>query len=255
MKAKNKVLLTTLCAAALVAGTVLGTMAYLTDKDEVENTFTVGSVNLGEGLEKGLDEAKVNEYGERVDTSGEVYEGSNTQTLADRVQKNTYKLVPGHKYIKDPTVHVKNDSEKSYIFITVDNGLVQTIDGKPVNIEASSSNSYTTVAGQIAGHEWSVLQDSNDNYISFEGKVVYYKEWTKPLTPEGQPNVDENNKPVTTGTTDLIVFDEFKVNGEVDKAIIAKFENKNIVIKAYAVQMDGFDSAAEAWTTTFGKRQ
>ncbi|MBQ2690781.1 MAG: hypothetical protein IJF53_01345 [Clostridia bacterium] len=87
MKNTKKALLMTLCAVMLVAASVMGTMAYLTSTTGVvTNTFTVGKVGIT------LDEAKVTEYG--------VKDGDT------RVMANTYKLVPGHTYVKDPTVHV-----------------------------------------------------------------------------------------------------------------------------------------------------
>jgi len=58
MKTKSKALLLALCAVLLVAASVLGTMAYLTSRAEVTNTFTVGSVSIT------LDEAPVDENGE-----------------------------------------------------------------------------------------------------------------------------------------------------------------------------------------------
>ena len=100
MKTKSKALLLTLCAALLVAASVLGTMAYLTDTDTVTNTFTVGKVDIK------LDEAKVN-------TDGTPIEG------AARVTGNEYHLLPGHTYTKDPTVTVLAGSESSYIKMTV----------------------------------------------------------------------------------------------------------------------------------------
>ena len=87
MKTRSKALLLTLCAVLLVTASVLGTMAYLTSTDEVQNTFTVGQVKIT------LDEAKVT-------TDGEPVEG------AARVTENSYKLMPGHTYTKDPTIHV-----------------------------------------------------------------------------------------------------------------------------------------------------
>ena len=68
-KTKTKALLMSLCAVLLVAASVLGTMAYLTDSKDVKNTFTVGNVAIK------LDEAKVN-------TDGTPVEG------ADRVKGN-----------------------------------------------------------------------------------------------------------------------------------------------------------------------
>ncbi|MBQ3062404.1 MAG: hypothetical protein IJD03_01960, partial [Clostridia bacterium] len=98
MKNTKKALLMTLCAVMLVAASVMGTMAYLTSTTGVvTNTFTVGKVGIT------LDEAKVTEYG--------VKDGDT------RVMANTYKLVPGHTYVKDPTVHVAADSEESYLFV------------------------------------------------------------------------------------------------------------------------------------------
>lgn len=91
MKSKKKVFVTVLCAAALVVASVLGTMAFLTSTDQVTNTFTVGKVAIT------LDESSVND-------AGVVQEGN-------RVKENTYKLIPGHEYTKDPIVHVDADSE------------------------------------------------------------------------------------------------------------------------------------------------
>ena len=100
MKTKSKALLLTLCAVLLVAASVMGTMAYLTSTDKVENTFTVGNVKIT------LDEAKVNTDGTPV-------------TPAERVKANEYKLLPGHTYNKDPMVTVLSGSEASYIKMTV----------------------------------------------------------------------------------------------------------------------------------------
>ena len=72
MKTRCKALLLSLCAVLLVTVSVLGTMAYLTDKDQVVNSFTVGSVAIT------LDELDV------------------TKTDGSRTDANTYHLLPGH---------------------------------------------------------------------------------------------------------------------------------------------------------------
>lgn len=160
MKSKKKVFMTVLCAAALVVASVLGTMAFLTSKDKVNNTFTVGNVAIT------LDEAKVTDAGNPV-------EG------ADRVKANIYKLIPGHEYTKDPTVHVTASSEDSWVFIKVEDGLAAIEDD-------------TTVADQITGNGWTAL----DGVAG-----VYYKEYTS-----------------STAATDLVVFETFKVKGDADVA-------------------------------------
>ena len=95
MKTKSKALLLTLCAVLLVAASVLGTMAYLTSTDTVTNTFTIGKVEIT------LDETDV------------------TNPNGPRVKANSYKLMPGTTYTKDPTVTVKAGSEESYVRMKV----------------------------------------------------------------------------------------------------------------------------------------
>lgn len=186
MKSKKKVFMTVLCAAALVVASVLGTMAFLTSKDQVNNTFTVGNVAIT------LDEAK-------VDTAGTPVEG------AARVKANTYKLIPGHEYTKDPTVHVTANSEDSWVFVKVKDDITA--------IEAD-----TTVADQIKANGWTALD-------GFTG--VYYKEYA-----------------TATTQTDLVVFENFKVKGDAD---VSQYANAKIDVTAYAIQKDGFDTAAKAW--------
>ena len=185
MKSKKKVFVTVLCAAALVVASVLGTMAYLTSQDAVENTFTVGKVAIT------LDEAKVTDAGDPV-------EG------ADRVKTNTYKLIPGHEYTKDPTVHVTAGSEDSWLFVKV----VDEIAG----IEAD-----TTVAAQMAANGWTAVA--------------------------GATNVYAYKTTVTAGQ-DIKVFQNFTIKGD---AAVADYAGKTINIEAYAIQADGFGTAAEAW--------
>ena len=196
MKKKTKALMLVLCAVLLVTASVLGTMAYLTSTDKVVNTFTVGKVAIT------LDEAKVNADGTAV-------------TPAERVKENAYHLLPGHGYTKDPTVHVQANSEDSFIFVKVENGIA--------NYEAG-----TTIAAQIAANGWTAL-DGVEN--------VYYKTYTK-----------------SAEITNLPVFGHFTI---ADNANAADGWNNfsaetNVTVTAYAVQQDGFASAAAAWGETFG---
>ena len=163
MKSKKKVFLTVLCAAALVVASVLGTMAFLTSKDKVNNTFTVGKVVIT------LDEAEVDQYG--------VVQTKEDGSAKDRVKTNEYKLIPGHEYTKDPTIHVAADSEDSWIFVKVENGL-------------SAIEADTTIADQIKANGWTALEGAAG---------VYYKNYTS-----------------STAATDLAVFGAFKIKDDAD---------------------------------------
>lgn len=198
MKTKRKALLLSLCAVLLVVASVMGTMAYLTSTDSVENTFTVGKVNIT------LDEK---------DTD-------NSTPDADRDKANSYLLVPGEKYEKDPTVHVKPVSEDSYIFVKVENGLANYEDAT-----SAVEGGYKSIADQISANGWTKL-DGVDN--------VYYKEYSKVAS-------------TVTADTDLVVFREFKLKDTANK--VRGWDNLDvkITVTAYAIQKAGFDTPAAAW--------
>ena len=192
----KKTLTVLLALVLVIAMSVAGTMAFLTSTDSVENTFTVGKVQIT------LDEAKVDEYGTLV-------QGAN------RTDKNAYTLIPGHPYTKDPSVHVNADSENSWVFVKVENGISA--------YEATDAN-YTPITTQITNNEWLPL-NGVDN--------VYYQSYTK-----GQLDKD------------LEVFANFKISGTANKvdgweAISAA--TTKITVTAYAIQKDGFDTPAAAW--------
>ena len=185
-KSKKKALLMVLCAVVLVLVSVMGTMAYLTSQDTVTNTFTVGKVAIT------LDEAQVDVNGVAV-------------TPAARVKANTYKLMPGHTYIKDPTIHVSSDSEESWLFVKVENGI-------------SAIEADTTIAAQMKAKGWTLV--------------------------EGQRNIYAYNAKVKANDN-IVVFDNFKIKGD---AATSSYANATIKVTAYAVQADGFGTAAAAWT-------
>lgn len=196
MKKKTKVLVLALCAILIVGTTMFATIAYLNDKDTVENTFTIGKVDIS------LDEAKVDEYG-------------TADTQADRVKGNEYKLIPGHTYTKDPTVHFAAGSEASYLFVKVENGLSA--------IEAASDASYKTIADQMTANGWTALDGADG---------VYYK------------TVDANEG---NSAVDYATFTEIKISGDVDDTTLASYKDAKITVTSYAIQQDGLADAATAW--------
>ena len=116
MKKFKKAMLLVLCAVLLVAGSVMGTLAYLkAQTGVVKNTFTVGNVAIT------LDEAKVDEYGVPVVGADRVAPAVDAN--GDVIPANTYKLIPGHTYTKDPKVTVTAGSEECWVFVKLVNGL------------------------------------------------------------------------------------------------------------------------------------
>lgn len=206
MKTKNKALLLALCAVLLVTASVLGTMAYLTSTDKVENTFTVGSVAITMD-EKDVDDSTPN---------------------ADRDTKNSYKLLPGHEYKKDPTIHVDANSEDCFLFVKVENDIVAI----------ESQEEGESVAAQMIANGWKTVKVKGQTGIYvYVGKTAGA---TDPATVVKKMNVP--------------VFDKLVIAGDsVNNDTLKEYASKNITVTAYAVQKDGFEdkTPADIWTTAF----
>lgn len=192
----KKKLMSVLAIVLVIAMSVAGTYAYLTSQDSVTNTFTVGNVAIT------LDEAKAN-------TDGSLVAG------ADRVKANTYKLLPGHTYTKDPIIHVDAASENCYLFVKVEN-------------EIAAIEGANNVASQMTANGW----------VAVEGETgVYAYTVNNALTAvEAGANVN--------------VFGTLTIADTVTNTVLAGYADKTITVTAYAIQADGFDgkTAADIWT-------
>lgn len=196
MRTKTKALVLALCAVLLVVTTVFVTMAFLTSEDSVQNTFTVGEVTIS------LDELDVDD-------------SDNDGSTTDRDKANEYKLIPGKTYTKDPTIHVGAKSEPCYLFVKVENGLV--------NAEADGN---TTIAKQMENKGWfPVSENDNDN--------IYYYGSASAIAK-------------VNGGADKTVFEAFTI---ADEAVVSNYAGAEIKVTAYAIQADGFESKtiAEIW--------
>lgn len=211
-KTKTKALLMSLCAVLLVVASVLGTMAYLTDSKDVKNTFTVGNVAIK------LDEAKVDENGTQVvDKDG---------NPVARVTRNAYKLLPGHTYVKDPTVTVLTPSVASYVKMTVTFTKANALDA----IFAPTGADLTSIFGGYDAATW--IYKGNTK----EGDTRTYEFWYK-------TTVDATAAAQTLEP----LFTSIIVPGTINNDQLKSIDGMTINVNAYAIQADGFKDAAEAW--------
>jgi len=146
---KKKIVLIAMVALVLALGAAVGTtVAWLVDTSEtVENTFTVGDINI-----------------ELKETTG-----------------SNYKIVPGSSQAKDPTVTVKAGSEECYVYVLIDNTVV--LDDKVVAtpnlssdwIEVASSGTKTLYRYNVK-----VLSDTtNDQILPVFTEVSYSEDIEK----------------------------------------------------------------------------
>lgn len=211
MKTKSKTLILVLCVAALVAASIMGTLAYLTDRETAVNTFTVGKVSIS------LDEAKVN-------PDGTVADG------AERVTENEYHLIPGQSYVKDPTVTVKAESEASYIrmMVTIHNAsAVNEITGNdPGSLLSGWDSTNWTLTGDP-------ITDTDANTVTYEYR--YYQ-----IVDAFESDEDIVLPPLFTTMT---------VPGTVTGEQLQELYDGGfkITVQGHAIQSATFADADEAW--------
>lgn len=194
------------------AVSVLGTLAYLTASDSVQNTFTVGKVAIT------LDEAK-------VDANGAALTGD----AAERVKANSYKLLPGHTYDKDPQVTVKAGSELSYIKLVV---TVEDANDADTIFTANKIDPKSVVIGMNDAN-WILKSNTVDREKSIRTYEFWYKEAVSALNADVKLPA---------------LFTQIQVPGSVTNAQLETISGLKINVIAYAIQADGFVDAADAWS-------
>lgn len=187
-----------LALVLLLVCAVGGTLAWLTaSSGTVTNTFTVGDVDIS------LDE---------TDTDDSNEDGSTT----DRDTENHYdKILPGGTYAKDPIVHIAENSEDCYVFVTVANGLA---DYEPDADDTAAEGEAETIAEQMIANGWTKLKDE-------DGAEVWYYGANGTLT-------------VAHANEDLTVFTSFTIDGDKvgTEAEINAVNTAKIIVNAYAIQ-------------------
>ena len=205
----KKKLMTVLALVLVIAMSVAGTYAYLTYRDTVVNTFTVGDVKIK------LDEAKAN-------ADGTLVQG------AARVDANSYKLLPGHTYAKDPMVTVLSGSESSYVKMTV-------TFTKAAQLDAIFDPTGANLLSIFKGYDrtnWIYMGNTEDTTANTRTYEFWYK------APVAAPDADV--------ALDAL-FDSITVPGTINNDQLATIKDMTITVNAYAIQADGFADAADAW--------
>ena len=234
MKTKSKALLLTLCAVLLVAASVLGTLLFIYSSYTVIYTFTVGKVEIK------LDETDV------------------TNPTGPRVKANSYKLMPGTTYTKDPTVTVKAGSEESYVRMKV------TFNNAKEIIALCTDPEY---ADEVTGVEnaFPLIRMVNfvkanaakwdgiipDNMVETEDMLAMPKYFAYDKTADTLTYIFYYRETVTAPTADVVLpvlFDSIKVPEHVTGEQLKALNNFQITVIAEAIQAGSFADAADAWS-------
>lgn len=211
MKKTTKVLLTLACAVLLITASVMGTLAYLTDDDTVTNTFTVGQVHIN------LDEKDITKD-----------EDSRTET------GNSYHLLPGHKYDKDPTVTVLEGSEESYIrmlvTVTFDQQLTDAALATELDGIFTGYNAATWPRKDKTVSTATVSEGENAKTVTVITYEYRYKEKVAALTADVKLDA---------------LFTKVEIPSTWDNDDMKAVGNFKIEVVAQAIQASGFEATEE----------
>lgn len=209
---KKKTIALLMAVVMLFGATVGGTIAWLYAQSlDVTNTFTVGDINVK------LDEADLKEG-----TTDTYIKADGTETTditeARRVQGNSYQLIPGTTYPKDPKVTIKGSASNvdAYLFIKFEKG---------------DADKYLTYNSALTApfSKWQAVPDENN---------VWYVEVPASTTDFSQELLIGN----TVTVKDTIV----DAQSTTSDALKMPKDSQILKWTAYAVQKDNL-TVTEAW--------
>ena len=226
---KKKLFALAVCVAMLSAAIVGGTMAYFTDEDVQENTFTAGKVGIA------LDEAVVeaDEVGNLVAT--------NERTSGDQ----SYHLYPAQVVTKDPTITVDSDSEEAYVAAVINvtgdlYGLIGVDDAANIDItRLASGGLMAKTAEQVSDWNGLAMVYETEDCVIYQAAAE--KEWTLYIFMKEAQAADAK----------IVLFDTLTIPAEWDNLEMEKISGMKINVKAYATQKVGFTDCYSAMTTAF----
>lgn len=217
-KKKRYGIIAALLLLVLAAG--VGTYAWLTATQTLNNVFTVGSINTPE---KKPDPNQPDKPGTE-DNTDDAYLFE-TKWVADS------KIVPGSSTDKNPNVGIAKGSDDAYVFIYVKNAMVKDGTAAANTPYFTLNNNWKQVAGQVA-------TSADGKFLS--GLFMYAKDATdnKPVALSAKSATED----VYTGE----LFSQVVFPGSLEGSMVAT--NPTMKVSAYifgADQKDGNTSAAD----------
>ena len=208
MKKPIMILVIILSAVLLVVASVMGTLAFLASSSAVSNTFTYGDVSID------MRESAVDENGKDNDGADRTSDG------------NSYELIPGKTYDKDPAITVKQGSVPSYLFVKIKNGIS--------NIEVAGN---TTIKAQMIANGWQLIKSNNAGeelylYVGVGNAVADKKEAEVNYVAVGSKDEAQTYE----------LFDTFTIS---ENAPVADYAGAKVTLTAFAIQTEGFTEVVE----------
>lgn len=206
-KKKRYGIIAALLLLVLAAG--VGTYAWLTATQTLNNVFTVGSINTPE---KKPDPNQPDKPGQE-NNDGKAY-------LFETKWKDSSKIVPGSSTDKNPNVGIAKGSDDAYVFIYVKNAMVK--DGTDL-----ANTPYFSLNANWKAVDGRVATSADGKYLS--GLFMYAKGATSGPAVLGAENAAED---VYTGE----LFSKVLFPSTLERSMVA--ENPKMTVSAYIFGAD-----------------
>ncbi|MBP3321375.1 MAG: hypothetical protein J6M12_03385 [Clostridia bacterium] len=225
---KKKILTASLllfCAVALVATSVLTTVALLTSSAGVSNVFTVGDVKIS------MFESKVNSAGQPLDADGNLV--SVTHKPAEKVDTNSYHLIPGETYVKDPTIYINSgEMDDMYLFVKSTN-MIRSAEAGNYS-DRTPGTTPKSMREQMHANGWVEFVRSGD------GVEIVWVYGTRDsvsgkITPTPVNKATKQNADATAG--EFRLCDSFTVYQHAD---VSLYGAASVTFTGFAIQKNGF---------------
>lgn len=237
MRLTRKTIVLAIALLAIITTSVFGTIAYLTDTAEVTNTFTIGKVDIT------VDETVVDKDGVPVKDGNPVVDEKGNPKLdddgnplvADRTEEgNTYPMIPGESYVKDPTMTVKKDSQPAYYRMMV---TLNCVDALTKSFKPDTFDLSDFVNGLDTDH-WKAIDPVIDG-----DTITYEFRYTKEVAAS---ETDVKLEPLFT----KVKIPEFFDNEDLARLFSNDGNAENdfqIKVAGNAIQKTGFEKEDDAW--------
>ncbi len=228
----RNILVLSLAAVILVTATVFTTIAYLISTAKVSNVFTVGEV-------------AIEMYESVLTPDGKAPLNPGTKKTAD---SNSYSILPGETYCKDPTVYIKGGSKDTILFVKARNQISN------IEIPANNDKGLKTMRQQMEENGWRrVAKTSIGDYI-----YVYAGE---DVISDGNNNTFGTVIPTSNDTTSIDLFHSFTIDPNCNTDAYKLAQGAAVTITAYAIQGSSFcegnavtkQNVVDAWNAIVGK--
>ena len=228
MKISKRSLFSIIALVLTMSVTAFGTVAYMTDRDQVVNTFTVGNIDII------VDEKNVD-----LDV------GPDGVTVPERDQANDYKLLPGMEYEKDPTITVIKGSEACYVRFRLSINMTKELLGMMADhgVEVASEADFLAEMVDINADAWEYITC----YESTNGSGAVEFEFRYPVAVDAA----EADQKLPA------LFEQFTVPSYLTKEDVAVLHGLQVIAYGDVIQTAAFANADEAWAAfdyqIFGK--